>query len=443
MDTLFAHATLVTMDESMRIIPDGFLGVTDGKISYLGRTAPPEQEKPETIIDASGMVLVPGLINCHTHLSASLFRGYGDDVSREEWLHQYLYPRQARLDDRSVRAAALLSICECLQFGVTSVSDADPFAGAVAQAAAEAGIKVNLGYSMTLADGEELDIEHFPPFVDLQKVREAWHGYDDGRIRVEACLHSADTSTYSLWDALAEYAINTGLRMQLRLSQTQQEQDGCLDRYGLTPAQVLDCHHVFDVPAAAAHCVHLTQEDRALLARRGVSAVHCPVSDQKLANGQADVLSMVKAGMNVALGTGSPAENNNLDLFEEMKAACLTAKSRTGDPASLGAPAALMMATVCGARAQGREKECGMLKPGMDADIAMVDFSMPHLIPCHNVLSNLVYAASGRDVRLTMVRGKILYWNGRFPTIDVGEVVKELSQYAIGRVFSNDSPEKE
>ena len=447
MDILFYHGTIVTMDEAMHLYTDGFLGVTDGKISYLGKTPPPESEKPARLIDASGMVLIPGLINCHTHLPMTLLRGYADDYALDTWLNQYIFPREARLDARSVKAGALLGICECLQFGVTSVSDMYLFTDAVADAVAQAGIKANLGVSMAMGpedidNAEGFDPQRFSPFLELQQMREKWHGYDNGRIQIDACLHSVYTSTYPLWDAVSEYAISEGLRMQLHLSETQKEQDECLARYGLSPAEVLDCHHVFDVPTTAAHCVHLSESDRRLLAKRGVTAVHCPVSNLKLASGQADVLSMVKSGLNVALGTDSAASNNNLDLFEEMKAACLVAKGRTADPTAMAPEAALMMATVCGAKAQGRQRECGMLKLGMDADLAMLDFSAPHLMPCHNVVSSLVYAASGRDVRLTMVRGKILYIDGQFPTIELGAVVKELADHAISTVFSNTPPEK-
>ena len=226
----------------------------------------------------------------------------------------------------------------------------------------------------------------------------------------------------------------------MHLSETKKEHDACVEKYGLTPAQVLDCHHVFDVPVVAAHCVHVTQEDMQLLAKRHVSAAHCPVSNLKLASGCADVLGMVKAGMNVCLGTDSVASNNNLDLFEEIKAAALMAKGKTGDPKALPAEAALMMATVCGARAQGRSAECGVIELGMDADLILLDFNQPHLIPCHNVLSQLVYAASGHDVALTMVRGKILYADGKYPTLDIAGALKELHDYAIPRVFS-DEPE--
>ena len=288
--------------------------------------------------------------------------------------------------------------------------------------------------------GDDFCFDTFPACRELVELKDKWHNYDNGRIKIEASIHAEYTSTYQLWDALAEYAINNGLQLQVHLSETKKEHDECVEKYGLTPAQVLDCHHVFDVPTVAAHCVHVTQEDMQLLAKRHVSAAHCPVSNLKLASGCADVLGMVKAGMNVCLGTDSVASNNNLDLFEEIKAAALMAKGKTGDPKALPAEAALMMATVCGARAQGRSAECGVIELGMDADLILLDFNQPHLIPCHNVLSQLVYAASGHDVALTMVRGKILYADGKYPTLDIAGALKELHDYAIPRVFS-DEPE--
>ena len=439
MDTLFSHVTVVTMDERMSVWTDAFVGVTDGKISWLSKKAP--EEKPAQIIDGAGMVLMPGLINCHTHLPMSLLRGYADDLALQEWLNDYIFPREDHLDARCVKAATLLGIAECLRFGVTSVSDMYYFCEAEAEAIAESGIKANLSRGTSMFLGDDFDFETFPACQELVALHEKWHNFDNGRLKIECSIHAEYTSTYQLWDALSEYAVNNGLGMQVHLSETQKEHDDCVEKYGLTPAQLLDCHHVFDTRAVAAHCVHLTQEDMALLARRGVSAVHCPVSNLKLASGCADVMGMVRAGMNVCLGTDSVASNNNLDLFEEIKACSLMAKGRTGDPTAIPAEAALMMATVCGAKAQGREKECGMIKEGMDADLILLDFSQPHLIPCHNVLSHLVYAASGHDVVMTMVRGKILYAAGKYPTIDLGAVVRELHDYAIPTVFAPDEKE--
>ena len=438
MDTLFSHVTVLTMDARMSLWTDAFVGVTDGKISWLAKKPPEEQ--PEKIIDGSGMVLMPGLINAHTHLPMSILRGYADDLALGSWLNDYIFPREDKLDDRCVKAATLLGIAESLRFGVTSVSEMYYFSEAQAEAFAESGMKVNLSRGTSMFLGDEFDFEKFPACQELVALHEKWHGYDRGRIQVEASIHAEYTSTYQLWDALAEYAINNHLGLQLHLSETKKEHDECVERYGLTPAQLFDCHHVFDTRVTAAHCVHVTPEDMALLAKRHVSAVHCPVSNLKLASGCADVMGMVKAGMNVCLGTDSAASNNNLDLFEEMKACALMAKGRTGDPTAIPAEAALTMATVCGARAQGREAECGQIAVGMDADLILVDFNQPHLIPCHNVLSNLVYAASGHDVALTMVRGKILYADGKFPTIDLNAVAQELHDYVIPKVFS-DAPE--
>ncbi len=439
MDTLFSNVTAVTMNENFDVLYSAFVGVTAGKISYISRCAP--EEKPQQIIDGTGMVLMPGLINCHVHLPMTLLRGYADDYDLQTWLEEHIFPREDRLDDRAVKAAALLGIAECLRFGVTSVSEMYDHVDAIAEAVAESGIKANISRGTTMFLGDDFDFETFPACKELVAAKEKWHGYDNGRIQIEASIHGEYTSTYQLWDALSEYALNEGIGMQVHLSETKNEHESCLDKNGLTPAQVLDCHNVWLPRASAAHCVWLESEDRKLLAKRGVSAVHCPISNLKLGSGTADVMAMVKDGMNVCLGTDGAASNNNLDLFEEIKAAALTAKGRSGDPTALNARAALLMATVCGAKAQGRAAECGQIKIGMDADLILLDFTAPHLIPTHNVISSLVYSASGHDVCMTMVRGNILYAAGKYATIELNDVVRELAEYAMPKVFGE--PQKE
>ncbi len=434
MDTLFSNVTVVTMDEELRVLFSAFVGVTDGKISYLSRKAPEEQ--PRKIINGEGMVLMPGLINCHTHLAMSPLRGYADDVELATWLNDYIFPREERLDGRCVKAATLLSLAECLRFGTTSVSDMYYFCDEVAEAVAQSGIKANISRAVTFF-GEEFDFDKDVRCQELVALKEKWHGYDKGRIKIEASIHGEYTSDYRVWDALSEYAINEGIGMHVHLSETKAEHEACKERHGLTPAQVLDCHHVFDAPAIAAHCVWLEPEDMRLLAKRKVSAVHNPCSNLKLASGCAKVEDMIKAGMNVALGTDSSASNNNLDMFEEIRAATLMAKGASLNPKALPAQAALMMATVCGARAQHREAECGMVKLGMDADLILLDFTQPHLMPCHNVMSHLAYAVSGHDVVMTMVRGNILYAAGKYLTIDLESVVKELAEYVMPKMFAD------
>lgn len=434
MDTLIANVTAVTMAPGMDVLFGAYIGIEGGKIVWLSRTPP--EEKPRTVIDGTGMVAIPGLINCHTHLSTAILRCFTDDLGNADAL-KLLLQKEAKMDSRCAKAAATLAIAECLRFGVTSVSDLYYYPDATAEAAAETGIKANIALSSYrfIDQNEDFDFETDEQCRELVKVADKWHGCDSGRIRVDAGFYAEYTSNYKLWEALGSYAWEKGLGIQFHLSQTQEEVDNCLDRTGMEPGLLLDCHRVFSVPATAAGCSFLTPEEQKLLGKRGAAAVALPLAAGK--NGQPcpPITDFAKNGLNVALGTDGAVECGNLDMFEVMRFAALSTRAAKGDSAALPAPALLMMATVCGAKAQGREKECGMLKTGMDADIALVDFSAPHLIPCHNVLSGLVFSAKGGDVAMTMVRGKILYQNGRFPTIDLNKVVQELTQDAIPRLF--------
>ena len=436
MDTLISNVTAVTMNEKMEVLFGAYIGIEGGKIISISKK-PPEQ-MPQTIIDGTGMVAIPGLVNAHTHLATTALRSFLDDISHAEALEKQLQ-KEDKMDSRAAAAAAKLAIAECLRFGITSVSDLYYYPEATAQAADEIGIKANIALSAYryIDENEEFDFESDEQCRELVRITEKWNGHDDGRIRVDAGIHAEYTSNHVLWEALAAYAMEAGIGMQLHLAQSQDEAASCLDRTGLSQAELLDCHRLFAVPATAAGCACMTESDRKLLGRKKVSAVATPTASAKAGQPITPILDCVKAGMNVALGTGGAVECGNLDMFEVMRFAALSERSRLNAADALPAPAVLMMATVCGARAQGRAAQCGMLKEGMDADIALVDFTAPHLLPCHNVLSSLVFAAKGGDVALTMVRGRILYQNGKFPTIDLGEVVKELTEYAIPRLFDD------
>ena len=434
LDTLISNVTIVTMNERMEVLFGAYLGITDGKISLISKTAPKEQ--PATIIDGTGMVAIPGLINCHTHLATAVLRSYLDDLSRKEALEKLLQ-KEAKMNSRAAKAAASLAIAEALRFGITSVSDLYYYPEATAQAAADAGIKANIALSAYrfIDENEDFDFETDEQCRELVRVAEKWHGHDNGRIKIDAGIHAEYTGNYPLWEGLSAYALEKGLGMQLHLSQSAAEAESCQDRTGLEQAELLNCHGMFNVPATVAGCNCLSDLERKLLAKKKASAVALPLEDQKAGRAPMAILDTVKSGMNVALGTGGAVDSGNMDMFEVLRAAAGSARVAAGDSDALPTPAALMMATVCGARAQGRAAECGMLKEGMDADIALVDFSAPHLLPCHNVLSALVFGTKGGDVAMTMVRGKIHYQNGRFPTIDLKAVVEELTNYAIPTVF--------
>ena len=434
MDTLISNVTVVTMNEKMDVLFGAYIGIKEGKIISITKKVP--EGTPATIIDGTGMVAIPGLVNAHTHLSTTALRSFLDDVSRPEALEKQLQ-KEDKMDSRAAKAAAKLAIAECLRFGITSVSDLYYYPEATAQAVSDTGIKANIALSAYryIDENEEFDFETDEQCQELVRVVEKWNGHDNGRIRIDAGIHAEYTSNHLLWEALAAFAEEAGLGMQLHLAESRDEADSCLDRTGLSQAELLSCHRLFTVPTTAAGCACMTESDRKILGKKKVSAVATPIAAAKAGIPATPILDCVKAGMNVALGTGGAVECGNLYLFEVMRSAALSERSRLQAADTLPAPAVLMMATVCGARAQGRAEECGMIKEGMDADIALIDFTAPHLMPCHNVLSSLVFSAKGGDVALTMVRGKILYQNGKFPTIDLSEVVQELTEYAIPRLF--------
>ncbi len=426
MDTLIANVTVVTMDPKMDVLFGAYIGIDGGKIVSIGTSAP--EETPKTIIDGTGMVAMPGLVNCHTHLAQTALRGLFDALPQQEALERLLQC-EAKMDSRCAKAAVTLGVAECARFGITSVSDLYYYPDVTASVCQAAGMKANVALSCYrfTDESEEFDFETDPQCQEVVRLTEKWHGCDNGLIRVDAGIYAEYTGNHPLWEGLAAFAREKGLGMQLHLAQTQQEADSCLDRTGLSPAELLDCHGMFCVSATAAGCNALTDSDMALLGKRKATAVALPLPTAKAGTAAAPITACVKAGMNVALGSDGVVDFPTADLFEAMRAAALQNK--------LPSSAALMLATVCGARAQGRSEECGMLQVGMDADIVLVDFSAPHLIPCHNVMQSLVMAAKGGDVAMTMVRGRILYQNGQFPTLDLKTAVEELMQYAIPKLL--------
>ena len=437
MDTLISNVTIVTMNEKMDVLFGAYLGIEDGKIASVSKVAP--KEPPKTIIDGTGMVVMPGFVNCSTQLATTALRSFCDDLTGAEALDAQLR-KEAKMDSRAAKCSALLGIAECLRFGVTSVSDLYYYPAATAEAVAESGIKANLALSAYrfIDQCEDFDFDEDEQCQELVKVARKWHGHDNGRIKIDAGIHAEYTSNYKLWEALAGFAHEQSLGVQLNLAQTQEEVDSCQDRTGMGPAELLACHRLFAVPATAVGCNCLEEYERKMLGKKGASAVATPLRDAKAGRAAIPILDCVKAGMNVALGTGGAIECGNLDMFEVIRGASMATRALSGDAAAMPSPAVLMMATTCGARAQGRAAECGMIKEGMDADLCLIDFSAPHLIPCHNVHNGLVFSAKGGDVAMTMVRGKILYRSGKFPTIDLGAVIEDLTTYTLPKLFTED-----
>ena len=433
MDTLFSGVTAVTMDEKRPVIKDAYIGVKAGKIAYIG--AEPPGEKASCEVDGRGKILMPGLCNAHTHLAMTILRGYADDDRLQDWLFKKMFPVEARFTPRTAKAGALLACMESIRFGVTSLTCMDPFIPAIAEACFEAGIKANIGNGYLCMDREKYDFATDNVTRQNCEMLEKWHGADGGRIRLDASVHGEYTSFDRVWADAARFARDNGLNMHVHLSETESEHRECVARHGKTPAAVLDSFGLFDTRATVAHAVWVTEEDMELLASRQAVAAHNPVSNLKLGSGVAPVRRMREKGLRVALGTDSVASNNSLDMFEEIKLSLLLQKGLSRDPSCATAGDALCSATVSGAFAQGREGECGLIREGMDADVILLDCHAPQLTPVHNPLSLLAYSASGRDVCLTMVRGRVLYRDGQFTTIDFERLLRELDGFVMPHVF--------
>ena len=430
-DILFENATILTMVDDAPVVT-GDVGVKAGEITLVGPA--PKGAAAGRRIDAKGCILMPGLINAHAHTAMCLLRGYADDYPLQTWLFEKVFPAEGRLDQRAILAGALLGFAEQLCTGTTSISDMYYFQPAVAQLALEAGIRANLCNGV-VALSPDWSMEKDRGIQETLALARDFQGAGGGRIRAEAAIHAEYTSGPRVWAQVLELAQAHGLGIQLHLSETEKEHQEAKARHGgKTAARAFYEAGVFDQRVTAAHCVWLEPEDMALLAEKGVSAVHCPVSNLKLGSGICDIPALQRAGVNVALGTDGCCSNNTHDLFEEIKLAALLAKGKNLDPSLLPAYAALKMATVNGARAQGRA-HLGQIAPGMEADIILLDMDHPTTRPNLDPLGAVVYSATGRSVKLTMVQGRILYENGVFTTIDLEKAYAEAERYALPLVL--------
>ncbi len=430
MNTLISHATVLCMDEANTVLSDGFVLVKGREIAYVGPIRPAEAVDRE--INGTGKVLMPGFVDCHTHLTMSLMRGYGGGHDLQTWLNDYIFPVEAKLDSRAVRAGTALALAEAISCGITSVSDMYYFCDDIIAEVVKSGISANIARGATVFT-EDFFPEAYPACAETRQLTEKWHNYNDGQIKIDACIHGEYTSNPKLWAWMADFAGKYGLQMHVHLSETKSEHTACLQRWGKTPAAVFEEYGLWNTPAIAAHCVWTTPEDWEIFKRHGVTAVHNPASNMKLASGAAPAAAMLDAGVNVALGTDGMSSNDNHDMFEEMKLAALLARVSSMDPMALSDAAVLKMATVNGAKAQGRN--AGVVKAGAQADLILVDFRSPNLQPCHDVSANLIYSAHGSNVCMNMARGSVIYENGNFLTLDLDEIYREVERYAIPKLF--------
>jgi len=440
MDILFDDIIVITMDDSREgensspVLRHGYVGIDGQKISYVGEKLP--QEKAACVISGSRRLLLPGLVNSHSHLPMALLRGYADDYLLKEWLFDHVLPAENKLDERSIAAGIKLSLAECIRFGVISYTDMYYHLPRIAEAVLESGVKANITNALLCLDMDKFDFEKDRGTREVREVLSCFRGKGEGRLIVDAGIHAEYTSAPAAWRESVAFAEENNLRFHIHLSETENEHRECVQRYGMTPAEILNENGVFTRKTTAAHCCWITEKDMDILAANGATAAHCPISNLKLSSGIAPVMKMREHGLNVALGTDGVCSNNNHDMFEEIKTAALLQKYITGDPTVLPAYEAIKLATVNGAKGQGRENETGRIAPGFDADLIMLNLDAPHLFPLNDPLAAVAYSARGSDVCMTMVQGRILYENGEFKTIDLEKARREVENHVLPLLYS-------
>ena len=431
---LLYHCRALLMDEENTLLDPAYVVVEGERIAAVSSTRPQGPFAQE--IDCGGNVLMPGLVNAHTHIPMTLMRGYAGGCDLHTWLNQYIFPAEARLDSRAVAAGAGLGLAEMIASGVTCVADMYMHTGTIAEQILEAGISANLSCGgVYFGAPEDFSPDACGDCRNQIALTEEWNGAGDGQIKVDASIHAEYTSNPSLWEWMAGYAAEHGLGMHVHVSETRSEHESCLQKYGKTPVALLDRYGVWVNGGTAAHCVWVSDADMELMVQRNITAVHNPVSNLKLASGAARVPRLLERGVNVALGTDGVASNNSHDLFEEIKLAALLHKGIGLDPAAVTARQALEMATINGARALRRNT--GVIAPGKTADLILVDLAAPNLFPCHDVEADLVYSARGSNVVMNMARGRVIYEKGEFFTLDLEKIRAEVEGYALPRIFGS------
>lgn len=417
------NTTIVTQDAERRIV-QGDLYVEDGKIVGIGEKAPEADHE----IDGSGQVVLPGLINLHTHQAMGLLRGYGDDMLLEPWLQERIWPAEARIDAKAMRAGADHGHLEMIAQGTTSYLDMYWMeAEIIADSCRQAGMRGWCGEGM-VDIGQTPEGEANPKLKEIEKSIQATR--DDDLITHCPSPHGTYTVNEETYVEAARIAKTYDVPLHTHCSETRTEVYDVLQNKGARPVEILRRTGALEANAVLAHCGWITKEEARQIGQAGASVAHCPVSNFKLATGGVcPVPELHECDVCVGIGTDGAASNNTTDMFESMKFAALVQKQHRWDPTVLPAQRVLDMATRDGADAL-RRADLGRIEVGATADLAIVDMQRPQLHPIHDVVSQLVYATSGRDVSNTIVAGKPLLLDGVFQTLDMVAVLERVQEEA-------------
>ncbi len=426
-DCLIVNAMVLTMDEAGTCFEKGAVAVKDGRIAGVGRGDDFRSWRAKEIFDARGDLIMPGLVNTHTHLPMSLFRGLADDLPLEKWLQEHIFPAEAKyITPESVQTGARLSMAELLLNGTTTICDGYFLARRIAESVQEAGLRAVLGQGVI--DFPAPGVPDPERKIDVARsFVQQWQGRTD-LIQPSIFCHAPYTCSSETLVAAKQAANELGVLFQIHVAETRVEARQCRQSHGCSPVQYLHQLDLLDQKTLLVHAVWVDKTDIQLIARSKARVAHCPESNMKLASGVAPVPDMLMAGVTVGLGTDGCASNNDLDLWGEMDMAAKLHKVQNLDPTQMDAAAVLRMATIEGARALGLDREIGSLESGKQADLILIDLNQPHLTPLYHPRSHLVYAAHAADVRHVMIAGRWVVRDRFLQTMDMDGLLQEARQ---------------
>ena len=432
-DLLVTNATIVTMDAARRVIEDGIIGLRGDSLAFVGTSAEFRMQTPKGVavkqtIDAKGKLILPGLINGHTHVPMVLMRGLIDDVTLDDWLRKYIFPAEARnVTEDYVRWGTRLAMAEMIRSGTTTFADMYYFEDAVAEETKAAGLRGFLGE--TWIDFPAPDNKSEAEMAAYsERFLKKWQ--DDPLIHAAIAPHSIYTCSEKTLRDAAALARKYHAPILIHVAEMRKELMDSLANNGATPVQYLERISFLGPDVLAAHCIWVDYTDMKILADHQVGCVHNPSSNMMLASGVAPVVDERAAGMRVGLGTDGPAgSNNDLNMMEEMDLAAKLQKTARADPRALGAKGALEMATIEGARALHMEKEIGSLETGKKADLAVLNLNVPNAVPMYDVYSQVVYALKASEVETVVVGGQTLLKDGKLLTVDEFAAMAKAKEY--------------
>ena len=423
---VFHPYLIVTMDSRRRVLKDYYIGVENGTIVYLDKEKPREYEE---VVELPKRIILPGLIDSHTHVAMTLLRGLKDDADLMEWLQRYILPVEMRLRPSDVYFGALYGVAELIKSGVTTFMDMYYHEIEIAKAVADAGVRAVLTYGSADVFFQRTPEEEFKIADDFREKLEGLckeRGIKD-RLFYAYGPHSPYGCTRELLEIFKEKSAETGTRIHIHLAETLSEFNDIKEKTGYTPIKYLDSFGFLSDRVMAAHVVWVAEEEFSILKERGVHVLHNPISNLKLASGVSPVPKMLDYGINVALATDGPASNNRLDMFREMHVAAIIHKGVAKDPKIVPAKTVLEMATVNAAKALGLENMIGSIEVGKRADLVILNLEKgTQGTPEHDPYSMIVYSLDTSFVESVMVDGQWVYYNGEFTTIKIDELREKV-----------------